>query len=124
MLPSLIGPTPEEAPRANAGTRLRSLLAAPGRIKILRMAAHRTVMGAGVCAIGAMGVMFVRPEMTDHIKAMSPFAAKTTQQAAAVPAPVAPPSARVVVVSKQAAVVKQVEPEATNAQVEIGRAHV
>jgi len=51
------------------------------------MAAHRTVMGVGVCAIGAIGVMFVRPELTDHIKAMSPFAEQTTQQAAAMPAP-------------------------------------
>lgn len=116
MLPSLIGPTPEVAPEANAETRLRALFAAPGKIKILRMAAHRTVMGAGVCAIGAMGVMFVRPEMTDHIKAMSPFAAKTTQQVAAVPAPVARPAARVVVASKSAAVVKRVQPEEPAAQ--------
>src|ERR1700712_3302863 len=76
MLPSLIGLTTEKAPAPNARRRLRSLLAASGRINVLRMAAHRTVMGAGVCALGAIGVMFVRPEMTDHIKAMSPFAAR------------------------------------------------
>ena len=87
MLPSLIGPTAEQAPKAKAGTRLRSLLLAPGKTRVFRMAAHRAVMGAGVCAIGAMGVMFVRPELTDHIKAMSPFAAQTTQQAALTAAP-------------------------------------
>jgi soluble lytic murein transglycosylase-like protein len=70
----------------------------------LRIAAHRTVMGAGVCAIGAIGVMFVRPELTDHIKAMSPFAARTTQQAAAAaPAPAPAPAAIVVSAAKPAA---------------------
>ncbi|HEX8885581.1 MAG TPA: transglycosylase SLT domain-containing protein [Noviherbaspirillum sp.] len=51
----------------------------------VRVAAHRTVLVAGVSAIGAIGVMFVKPELTDHIKAMSPFAASSTQQAAASP---------------------------------------
>lgn len=82
MLPSLIGPPPDELPKANARTRLRAMFAAPGRIKGLRTVAHRTVLGVGVCAIGAMGTMFVKPELTDHIKAMSPFAAKNVQQAA------------------------------------------
>lgn len=91
MLPSLIGPTPEKAPAAQAGTRLRSLLAASGKINVLRMAAHRTVMGAGVCAMGAIGVLFVYPELTDHVKAMSPFAVRNVPQvAAAAPLPVAP----------------------------------
>lgn len=80
MLPSLIGPAPEETTKAKG--RLRAMLAAPGRIQGMRTVAHRTVMGMGVCAIGAMGVMFVKPELTDHIKAVSPFAVKDVQQAA------------------------------------------
>ncbi len=88
MLTSSIGPAqPEEkAPGANARTRLRELLTAPGTMQRVRVAAHRTVLVAGVSAIGAIGVMFVKPELTDHIKAMSPFAASSTQQAAASPA--------------------------------------
>jgi soluble lytic murein transglycosylase-like protein len=66
------------------------------------MAAHRTVMGAGVCAIGAIGVLFVKPELTDHIKAMSPFAAKTVQQAAVVAPPV--PAPAIIVVAAPAVV--------------------
>jgi soluble lytic murein transglycosylase-like protein len=62
-------------------------------------------MGAGVCAMAAIGVMFIKPELTDHIKAMSPFAAQTTQQAAALPAPLpeslpAPSTAIVVATTK------------------------
>ena len=87
MLTSSIGPAqPEEkAPGANARTRLRELLTAPGTMQRVRVAAHRTVLVAGIGAIGAIGVMFVKPELTDHIKAMSPFAASSTQQAAASP---------------------------------------
>lgn len=116
MLPSLIGPTPEEPPAANAGTRLRSLFAAPGRTRILRIAAQRTLMGAGVCAIGAIGVMFVKPELTDHIKAMSPFAAETTQQAAAVVAPAPASSLVAATAGKPSAAVKPVETEADAVQ--------
>ena len=87
MLTSSIGPAqPEEkAPGANARTRLRELLNAPGKMQRVRVVAHRTVLVAGVSAIGAIGVMFVKPELTDHIKAMSPFAVSSTQQAAASP---------------------------------------
>lgn len=84
MLPSLIGSPPEGLPKANARTRVRAMLAAPGRIQGLRTIAYRTVMGVGVCAIGAMGTMFVKPELTDHIKAMSPFAQREVQHAAVV----------------------------------------
>ncbi|MDB5759024.1 MAG: lytic transglycosylase protein, partial [Burkholderia sp.] len=112
MLPSLIGPTPEEPPQPKPGARLRALFAATGRVNVLRIAAHRTVMGAGVCAIGAIGVMFVRPELTDHIKAMSPFAAKTTQQAAAA-VPVPAPSAIVVSAAKPTAAAVVVSPAET-----------
>lgn len=115
MLPSLIGPTAEQAPGANTGTRLRTLLAAPGKIKVLRMAAHRTVMGAGVCAIGAIGMMFVRPELTDHLKAMSPFAAKPTVQASAAVAPLPVPTAIVVASKPVTAPVKPAVQEAVPA---------
>jgi soluble lytic murein transglycosylase-like protein len=119
MLPSLIGLTTEKAPAPNARKRLRSLLAASGKINVLRTAAHRTLMGAGVCAIGAMGVMFVRPEMTDHIKAMSPFAARTTQQAAvAVPAP-----SMTVVAAEKPVPVKPAVPEASHTEVVASQAN-
>jgi soluble lytic murein transglycosylase-like protein len=87
MLTSSIGPAQpqEKAPGANARTRLRDLLAAPDKMQRVRVVAHRTVLVAGVSAIGAIGVMFVKPELTDHIKAMSPFAVSSTQQAAAMP---------------------------------------
>jgi soluble lytic murein transglycosylase-like protein len=117
MLPSLIGPTAEEAPKAKAGTRLRSVLAAPGRTHVLRTTAHRALMGAGVCAIGAIGLMFVKPEMTDHIKAMSPFAAKSTQQAAATPAPLPAAPVTVVAAAKPAPAVKPAAPEPASTQV-------
>ena len=117
MLPSLIGPTAEEAPKAKAGTRLRSVLAAPGRTHVLRTTAHRALMGAGVCAIGAIGLMFVKPEMTDHIKAMSPFAAKSTQQAAAAPAPLPAAAVTVVAAAKPAPAVKPAMPEPVSTQV-------
>ena len=87
MLTSSIGPAqPEEkAPGTTARTRLRALLTAPGKMQRARVVAHRTVLVAGVSAIGAIGVMCVKPELTDHIKAMSPFAASGMQQAAAAP---------------------------------------
>ena len=87
MLTSSIGPAqPEEkAPGTTARTRLRALLTAPGKMQRARVVAHRTVLVAGVSAIGAIGMMFVKPELTDHIKAMSPFAASGMQQAAAAP---------------------------------------
>jgi soluble lytic murein transglycosylase-like protein len=118
MLPSLIGPTPtpEEPPRTRAGMRLRSLLDASGRTGFLRKAAQRTVMGAGVCAIGAIGVMFVKPELTDHIKAMSPFAAESTQQAAAAPAPAPAPTLVVRAAGTPTAAAMPAEPAAASVQ--------
>ena len=129
MLPSLIGPTGEQgaepAPGAASGARLRALFAAPGRTKVLRMAAHRAVMGAGVCAIGAIGVMFVKPELTDHLKAMSPFAAKTTMQASApaAPAPVPAPTGIVVAQKKPDVAAKPAVAEPATAPVAAAAAH-
>jgi hypothetical protein len=39
-------------------------------------------MVAGVGAIGAISMLFVKPELTDHIKTMSPFAAHNVRQSA------------------------------------------
>jgi soluble lytic murein transglycosylase-like protein len=113
MLASSIGPALEEAPKANAGARLRALFPASGKMRVLRIAAHRTVMVAGVGAIGAISVLFVKPELTDHIKAMSPFAAHHVRQAAApaaatapvpIPAPAPAPASAVATVSTVAIV--------------------
>lgn len=42
--------------------------------------AHHTLMVLGILAIGALGVMFIKPEVTDYLKALSPFAvAETTE---------------------------------------------
>ncbi|HYD81732.1 MAG TPA: lytic transglycosylase domain-containing protein [Paucimonas sp.] len=35
---------------------------------------HHTVMVLGIAAIAAWGVLFVRPEIADHLKTLSPFA--------------------------------------------------
>jgi hypothetical protein len=40
--------------------------------------AHHTLMVLGITAIGAVGLMFVKPDLADKLKAMSPFA--VTQQ--------------------------------------------
>ena len=39
--------------------------------------AHHGVMALGICAIGILGVMFVRPDVMDQLKALSPFQADT-----------------------------------------------
>lgn len=42
--------------------------------------AHHTLMALGILAIAALGIMFIKPEVTDHLKALSPFAvAETTE---------------------------------------------
>lgn len=42
-----------------------------------------TLMAAGLIAIAALGTMFVRPDLTDHLKAISPFSETVPQQASA-----------------------------------------
>lgn len=42
--------------------------------------AHHTFVILGVTAIGALGVMFVRPDVTDHLKALSPFTVANAQE--------------------------------------------
>lgn len=42
--------------------------------------AHHALMIMGVGAIGALALMFVKPEVTDHLKALSPFSNVTVQE--------------------------------------------
>jgi soluble lytic murein transglycosylase-like protein len=41
--------------------------------------AHHTLMILGVAAIGAFGLMFVKPDLADKLKALSPFTAQQQQ---------------------------------------------
>lgn len=43
--------------------------------------AHHTLMTLGIIAIAALGIMFVKPEVTDYLKEMSPFAEAETDDA-------------------------------------------
>jgi soluble lytic murein transglycosylase-like protein len=49
----------------------------------LKTVAHRVLMCAGVTAIGAVATLFVKPELAEQIKAVSPFAAPAMVQATA-----------------------------------------
>jgi soluble lytic murein transglycosylase-like protein len=42
--------------------------------------AHHMLMVLGILAIAALGIMFVKPEVTDHLKALSPFAQAETEE--------------------------------------------
>ena len=44
---------------------------------------HHTFIILGVTAIGTIGLMFVRPDVTDHLKALSPFTVANAQERAA-----------------------------------------
>jgi soluble lytic murein transglycosylase-like protein len=46
-----------------------------------RITMHHTLMAAGIIAIGALLFMFVKPDLADHVKALSPFSTKPLQQA-------------------------------------------
>jgi soluble lytic murein transglycosylase-like protein len=43
------------------------------RVRSFRDSAQRAIMGLGIAAIVALAVMFVRPELLDDLKALSPF---------------------------------------------------
>lgn len=47
--------------------------------------AHHALMILGLIAIAALGIMFVKPDIADHIKAISPFAVEETEEQAAAP---------------------------------------
>jgi soluble lytic murein transglycosylase-like protein len=42
--------------------------------------AHHTLMVSGIIAMGALGVMFVKPDIADRLIALSPFAAETAAE--------------------------------------------
>ena len=50
---------------------------------------HHTLMAAGMIAIGALGFLFVKPDMADHVKAFSPFATEPEQQSPVTAPPLA-----------------------------------
>lgn len=45
--------------------------------------AHFTLMILGITAIAALGLMFVKPEIADHLKALSPFTEANAQESEA-----------------------------------------
>jgi hypothetical protein len=48
--------------------------------------AHHTLMVLGILAIGALGIMFVKPDIADQLKVLSPFTAEgSTEQALETP---------------------------------------
>lgn len=44
--------------------------------------AHHTLMVLGIISIAALGIMFIKPEVTDYLKALSPFAEVETAELA------------------------------------------
>lgn len=42
--------------------------------------AHHTLMASGIIAMGALGIMFVKPDIADRLIALSPFAAETAAE--------------------------------------------
>jgi len=42
--------------------------------------AHHALMVLGIIAIAALGIMFVKPEVTDYLKELSPFAVAETEE--------------------------------------------
>ena len=81
MLTSDTGPAPESVRSSNAARTPFSGIGIPA----LKKFAHRTVMCAGVTAIGAMTMLFVKPELAERIKAVSPFVATAPAQVASLP---------------------------------------
>jgi hypothetical protein len=49
-----------------------------------RITAHHTLMMTGITAIAALAVMFIKPDLTEHVKALSPFSGGTPQLAGSV----------------------------------------
>lgn len=57
--------------------------------KVLKTA-HHTLTAAGIVAIATLGALIVKPDFTDHIKALSPFTVATTPALAEAEVPSAP----------------------------------
>lgn len=75
-----------------------------------RTTMHHTLMAAGIIALGALSVMFVKPDLVDHVKALSPFATVAAQEAPIVAPPLANLMATPVQMASQAVLVVA-EPE-------------
>lgn len=54
-----------------------------------RTTLHHTLMAAGIIAIGALGFMFVKPDMADRVMALSPFSTDPVQESASAAPPLA-----------------------------------
>jgi soluble lytic murein transglycosylase-like protein len=81
MLTSDAGPAPETA---GSGKRILAMAAMRSRLSSLRNwrnVAHRAITIVGVGAIGACAMVFIKPELADHIKAVSPFSATASATA-------------------------------------------
>ena len=48
-------------------------IVATGKHNTIITILHHTMMGLGIAAIAALGIMFIRPELTDDFQAISPF---------------------------------------------------
>ncbi len=62
----------------------QSSAAAPVRdlATLIKTTARHSMTLVGCSAFAILGVMFVKPDLTEHVKALSPFAASTTMEAA------------------------------------------
>lgn len=88
-----------------------------------RTTMHHALMAAGIVAIAALGFMFVKPDMVDHVKALSPFSAASNQE---LPTE-APPIASLMAVPEHKAAhaaVSSPEPESATAGAQLSNADI
>ena len=74
MVAAAAGPTSEDADPTEPGAAGRDVLHG------FRVTAHHALMAAGIAAIAALGGMFIKPDLADHVKALSPFWDATSGQ--------------------------------------------
>jgi hypothetical protein len=86
MFNRFIGMVPV-AVRQRANQSASWAIVARDTVSGFKTTAYYTLMITGMTAIGALGVMFVKPHLTDHFKAVSPFFAANIQQPPAVQTP-------------------------------------
>jgi hypothetical protein len=90
MLNRLIGEA-FDVSRQQISQSITWMASARATLRGFTIAVHRALMVLGIAAIGAIVAMFVKPEMADHLKTLSPFtvvqAAKTVESSPAVAAP-------------------------------------
>lgn len=84
---------------------------------------HHALMSGGIVAIAVLGLMFVKPDMLDHIKLLSPFS--TDSLAEPISSSKIPPLANLMAASDQAAVdsslikAESVKPQLTDEELKI-----